>query len=163
MILPLPGAKVFPCSVLQSGAVHLSLVTLVWTLTNSPQCRLLVWDGRAFHTLWIVSPPHVSQPSYLTTRTEAFRYKLAPPNPAILRTSSLIQQPYTVHTSKPTSHHGSFNRSFTKIHTCTILNENCNEWVTHVRWPEGNVTRTSTYVAPIMSMRNVDYTLPSSA
>ena len=46
----------------------------------------------------------------------SFPFTLAPPNPAILRASSLVQQPYTFHTSKTVSHHGYFNRSFTNAH-----------------------------------------------
>ena len=46
------------------------------------------------------SPRLVSQPSYLTTRTEAFRYKLAPPNPVTLPLTMQIQQPAKMHVSK---------------------------------------------------------------
>jgi hypothetical protein len=81
-ILPLPRARIFPCSVIQPGAIHPSLVTSIPSLTRNYQCPLLVWDGRAIHILGIVTHQGIPHTSQLTTQTEAFCYKLTPLNPA---------------------------------------------------------------------------------
>lgn len=104
MILPLPRAKVFPCSVIQSGAIHLSLVTSVHRLTTTPQCLLLVWDGRAFHILRIVThhnPYH--NPHTLLPGQKRVRYKLAPSNPVTVLLNLYIYKRYLIHTTRTSS------------------------------------------------------------
>lgn len=82
-ILPLPRARAFPCSVIQSGALHPSSVTSWHWLQPMSQCRLLVWNGRTIHILVIVTTPAYHNPQHLTTQSEAYCYKLTPLNPVI--------------------------------------------------------------------------------